>query len=71
VVSALVAWLCHPSCASNGEFFNVMAGEASRLTFAMGAGFRDPDLTIEAVRDHFDSIAGLGNSLLLPAIANR
>jgi hypothetical protein len=71
VVSALVAWLCHPSCASNGEFFNVMAGEASRLTFAMGAGFRDPDLTIEAVRDHFDSIAGLGGSSLLPAIANQ
>jgi hypothetical protein len=71
VVSALVAWLCHPSCASNGEFFNVMAGEASRLTFAMGSGFRDPDLTIETVRDHFDEIAGLGDSSLLPAIVNR
>jgi hypothetical protein len=71
VVSALVAWLCHPSCASNGEFFNVMAGEASRLTFAMGQGFGDPDLTIETVRDHFDAITSLGETSLLPAIANR
>jgi hypothetical protein len=71
VVSALVAWLCHPACASNGEFFNVMAGEASRVTFAMGSGFRDPDLMIETVRDHFDAIVGMGGSSLLPAIANR
>jgi NAD(P)-dependent dehydrogenase (short-subunit alcohol dehydrogenase family) len=71
VVSALVAWLCHPSCASNGEFFNVMAGEASRLTFAMGSGFRDPDLVIETVRDHFDAIESMGDTSLLPAIASR
>jgi NAD(P)-dependent dehydrogenase (short-subunit alcohol dehydrogenase family) len=71
VVSALVAWLCHASCASNGEFFNVMAGEASRLTFAMGSGFCDPDLMVETVRDHFEAITGLGEASLLPAIASR
>ena len=71
VVSAFVAWLCHPSCPSNGEFFNVVAGEVSRLTFAMGPGFRDPDLMVETVRDHFDAITGMGETSLLPAIANR
>jgi NAD(P)-dependent dehydrogenase (short-subunit alcohol dehydrogenase family) len=69
VVSALVAWLCHPSCASSGEFFNVMAGEASRLTFAMGPGFQAPDLMLETVRDHFGEIASMGDASLLPAIA--
>jgi NAD(P)-dependent dehydrogenase (short-subunit alcohol dehydrogenase family) len=71
VVSALVAWLCHPSCASNGEFFNVIAGQANRLTFAMGSGFRDPDLTVETVRDHFDAITRMGDTSLLPAIADQ
>jgi hypothetical protein len=66
-----VAWLCHPSCPSNGEFFNVVAGEVSRLTFAMGPGFRDPDLIVETVRDHFDAITGMKEPSLLPAIADR
>jgi hypothetical protein len=37
----------------------------------MGPGFRDPDLMVESVRDHFDAIASMGETSLLPAIANR
>ncbi|WAX58448.1 SDR family NAD(P)-dependent oxidoreductase [Jatrophihabitans cynanchi] len=71
VVSAVVAWLCHPACPSNGEFFNAMAGEASRLTFALGTGFSDPELIVDVVRDHFEVITSMDSHTLMPSIAVR
>jgi NAD(P)-dependent dehydrogenase (short-subunit alcohol dehydrogenase family) len=66
-VSAVVAWLCHPGCASNGELFNAVAGHASRVSFATGIGIHDPALTVETVRDRMASIADLTASTVLPS----
>lgn len=62
VTSAVVAWLCHPDCTANGEFVNAVGGEASRFTFTKSKGFTDPDLTVEMVRDHFDTVMDMGDA---------
>jgi NAD(P)-dependent dehydrogenase (short-subunit alcohol dehydrogenase family) len=56
LAAAVVAWLCHPECTSNGEFFNAAGGDAGRMSFAFGTGIRDLQLTAETVRDHFPAI---------------
>jgi hypothetical protein len=66
-VSAVVAWLCHPGCTNNGELFNAVAGHASRVSFATGAGIHDPALTVETVRDRMATIADLSTSTVLPS----
>ncbi len=67
VVSAVVAWLCHPDCQVNGEFFKAEAGEVSRMSFVLAQGLRDPQLTIEIVRDNVDKILDLTDSAFPPA----
>ena len=62
VVSAVVAWLCHPDCQVNGELIQAEAGGVSRLSFALAQGIRDPQLTIETVRDNIDKILDLTDS---------
>ena len=59
VVSAVVAWLCHADCGVNGELIQAEAGGVSRLSFALAQGIRDPQLTIETVRDNVDKILDL------------
>lgn len=59
VVSAVVAWLCHADCEVNGELIQAEAGGVSRLSFALAQGIRDPQLTIETVRDNIDKILDL------------
>ena len=68
VVSAVVAWLCHQDCAANGEFFDAVAGQARRVTFAMAPGIQDPQLTAETMRDHTDAIMDMTASSILPTI---
>jgi NAD(P)-dependent dehydrogenase (short-subunit alcohol dehydrogenase family) len=68
VVSAVVGWLCHPGCTSNGEFFNAVAGHASRLSFAGSAGITDPQLTVESLRDSFQVVMEAATTTPLPAI---
>jgi NAD(P)-dependent dehydrogenase (short-subunit alcohol dehydrogenase family) len=68
VVSAVVGWLCHPGCTSNGEFFNAVAGHASRLSFAGSAGITDPQLTVESLRDRFQMVMDGTATTPLPAI---
>ena len=62
VVSAVVAWLCHSHCQLNGELIQAEAGGVSRLSFALSRGIRDPQLTIETVRDNIDKILDLTDS---------
>jgi len=62
VVSAVVAWLCHADCRVNGELIQAEAGAVSRLSFALAQGIRDPQLTIETVRDNVDKILDLTDS---------
>jgi NAD(P)-dependent dehydrogenase (short-subunit alcohol dehydrogenase family) len=68
VVSAVVSWLCHPDCTATGEFFNAVAGHASRVSFATGWGIDDPKLTVETVRDQFDAIVDMATSETLSAV---
>jgi NAD(P)-dependent dehydrogenase (short-subunit alcohol dehydrogenase family) len=70
VVSAVVAWLCHPECSYNGEFFKAEAGEASRLSYAMATGINEPDLTIEVVSRSVDRIMDLANAATPPAFVS-
>jgi NAD(P)-dependent dehydrogenase (short-subunit alcohol dehydrogenase family) len=67
VVSAVVAWLCHPDCQANGEFFKAEAGDVGRLTFALAAGLKDPQLSIEAVRDNWEKILDMNGASYPPA----
>jgi NAD(P)-dependent dehydrogenase (short-subunit alcohol dehydrogenase family) len=66
VISAVVAWLCHPDCAANGEFFDAVAGQARRVTFAMASGIHDPYLTAETVRHQMDAIMDMTAASILP-----
>ena len=66
-VAAVVAWLCHPDCTSNGEFFNAQAGGVRRVFLSMSTGIHDPRLTVEEVRDRFDQIMDPTDGEVLPA----
>ena len=56
VVSPVVAWLCHEDCPVSGEVFAVGGGRVSRFFTGLTPGYFDPDLTIEKVRDNFDTV---------------
>ncbi|HEX2701147.1 MAG TPA: SDR family NAD(P)-dependent oxidoreductase [Acidimicrobiales bacterium] len=56
LVSPVVGWLCHEDCPVSGEVFEVGGGRVSRLFTGLTRGYFDPDLTMEAVRDNFDTI---------------
>ncbi|WP_454887061.1 SDR family NAD(P)-dependent oxidoreductase [Sphingomonas oryzagri] len=56
LVSPLVAYLAHQDCPVNGEIFSVAAGRVARIFIAEGRGLYSPDLTMEAVRDGWDTI---------------
>ncbi|GAA5041227.1 NAD(P)-dependent dehydrogenase (short-subunit alcohol dehydrogenase family) [Thermocatellispora tengchongensis] len=55
-VSALVAFLAHESCPVSGEVFSVGGGRVARVFVAEGPGWRKEDLTVEDIRDNWDSI---------------
>jgi NAD(P)-dependent dehydrogenase (short-subunit alcohol dehydrogenase family) len=65
-VAAVVAWLCHPDCTASGEFFNAQAGSVRRVFYGMTRGIRDPELTVETVRDGFDTIMDPKDAEVLP-----
>ncbi|MGI8686781.1 MAG: SDR family NAD(P)-dependent oxidoreductase [Acidimicrobiales bacterium] len=56
VVSPVVAWLCHEDCPVSGEVFAVGGGRVSRFFTGLTPGYFDPDLTVEKVRDNFDTV---------------
>jgi NAD(P)-dependent dehydrogenase (short-subunit alcohol dehydrogenase family) len=66
VVSAVVAWLCHPDCPANGEVFKAEAGDVNLITFVQTLGVRDPKLTPEAVRDRHGEITDVTDPAVLP-----
>lgn len=47
-VAAFVAWLCHDSCAVNGEAFSVGGGRAARVVLAENPGVVSDDRSPEA-----------------------
>jgi NAD(P)-dependent dehydrogenase (short-subunit alcohol dehydrogenase family) len=56
LVSPLVAWLAHEDCPVTGEIFSVGAGRVARIFIAESPGYYKPDLTLEDVRDNWDTI---------------
>lgn len=56
LVSPVVAWLAHEQCPASGELFHAGFGWVGRVIAGQGPGYADPDLSAEAVRDHWDEI---------------
>lgn len=56
IVAPAVAWLAHEACRLNGEMVGASGGFVGRTFYGLTAGFGDPALTIEQVRDHWAQI---------------
>jgi NAD(P)-dependent dehydrogenase (short-subunit alcohol dehydrogenase family) len=56
LVSPAVAYLAHESCQANGEIISAAAGRVARIFIGEGPGFYSPTLTLEDVRDQWDTI---------------
>lgn len=56
LVAPVVAWLAHEDVPVSGEVYTVGGGRVARFFIGMTAGWFDPDLTVEGVREHFDEI---------------
>lgn len=55
-VSPVVAWLSHEDCPVTGEIYGAGGGRVSRIFVGRTPGYANPDLTLEDVRDNFDTI---------------
>jgi NAD(P)-dependent dehydrogenase (short-subunit alcohol dehydrogenase family) len=56
LVSPVVAWLVHEDVPVTGEIYSVGGGRVARFFIGMTAGYYNPKLTVEDVRDHFEQI---------------
>ena len=56
LISPLVAYLCHASCAVTGQAYSVGGGRVSRVFLGMTTGVTDSALTAEMVADRIDEI---------------
>jgi NAD(P)-dependent dehydrogenase (short-subunit alcohol dehydrogenase family) len=56
LISPLVAYLCHESCAVTGQAYSVGGGRVSRLFLGMTTGITDPALSAETVAARIDEI---------------
>ena len=56
LVSPMVAYLAHESCELTGGLFDSAAGTVATRLFGTTAGYTNPDLTLEDVRDHLAEI---------------
>ena len=64
LVSPVVAYLASEECAVSGEIYSVGAGRVSRIFIAEAPGYFKKDLTIEDVRDNWDTIRAEGDYLI-------
>ena len=56
LVSPVVAYLASEECPVNGEIYSVGGGRVSRIFIAEAPGFFKKDLSLEDVRDNFETI---------------
>jgi len=56
LVSPVVAYLASEECSVSGEVYSVGAGRVSRIFIAEAPGFFKKDLSLEDVRDNFETI---------------
>ena len=64
LVSPVVAYLASEECAESGEVYSVGAGRVSRIFIAEAPGYFKKDLTIEDVRDNWDTIRAEADYLI-------
>jgi hypothetical protein len=56
LVSPVVAYLASEECPVTSEIYSVGGGRVSRIFIAEGPGFFKKDLSLEDVRDNFETI---------------
>jgi NAD(P)-dependent dehydrogenase (short-subunit alcohol dehydrogenase family) len=61
LVAPVVAYLASEECQVSGEVYSVGAGRVSRIFIAEAPGFFKKDLTVEDVRDNWDTIRAEGD----------
>jgi NAD(P)-dependent dehydrogenase (short-subunit alcohol dehydrogenase family) len=64
LVSPVVAYLASEECAVSGEVYSVGAGRVSRIFIAEAPGYFKKDLTVEDVRDNWDTIRAEGDYVI-------
>jgi NAD(P)-dependent dehydrogenase (short-subunit alcohol dehydrogenase family) len=64
LVSPVVAYLASEECSVSGEVYSVGAGRVSRIFIAEAPGYFKKDLTIEDVRDNWDTIRAESDYLI-------
>jgi len=64
LVSPIVAYLASEDCQVTGEVYSVGAGRVARIFIAEAPGFFKKDLTVEDVRDNWDTIRGEADYLI-------
>lgn len=66
LVSPVVAFLAHEKCPVTGECINASGGDVGRMYIANATGFSDPQLTIDAVAEHWDQVMAAAQSAMMP-----
>jgi NAD(P)-dependent dehydrogenase (short-subunit alcohol dehydrogenase family) len=57
LVSPLVIWLAHETCAFSGHIYQALGGRVAEVMNLEPRGLMNSELTPELVRDHFDEIS--------------
>jgi NAD(P)-dependent dehydrogenase (short-subunit alcohol dehydrogenase family) len=70
LVSPVVAYLVSEDCPVTGEIYSVGGGRVARVFIAEGPGFFKKDLTVEDVRDNFETVRSEAD-FLVPTSANN
>ncbi|BBZ39967.1 SDR family NAD(P)-dependent oxidoreductase [Mycobacterium conspicuum] len=66
LVSPVVAYLAHESCALSGANLEAAAGNVGLRVFGQTAGYTDADLTVEKVRDNLSTITDKRTATMIP-----
>ena len=66
LVSPAVAYLAHESCQLSGANLEAGAGNVGLRVFGQTAGYTDPELTIEKVRDNLSTIIDASTATMIP-----
>jgi len=55
-VTPIVAFLAHEDCPVSGEIYSVGGGHVSRVFIGVTPGYTNKEMTVESIRDNFDTI---------------
>lgn len=66
LVSPVVAYLAHESCALSGANLEAAAGNVGLRVFDQTAGYTDTNLTVEKVRDNLSTITDQRTATMIP-----